>query len=234
MKNLYALAIPLLFLLFFAFGVSNCSIPTESVKKDTTSTGEFGPIVRKPNIYIYPTQNLKMTLKINFPNGGRVIESIPNYDSGWNINVDTTGLINNRYPYLYYEATAPDLYQYEKGWVVQKNNLSAFFKHNLQKTGFSEKEISDFIAYWIPVLKASEYYAIYPQYREDISSIVQIEFSSPPDNLLRLFYVIKECDPEFEIDRVPEIPEFNRAGFYVVEWGVIYDGNSSGHGYAVK
>lgn len=216
-----AFAIPLLFLIVLSFESSSCSIPTESTEEDTTYTDSTGPIIRKPNIYIYPTEEIELNIKINFPNGGEVIESIPEYDNGWNIKVDTTGLINNYYRYLYYECTAPDLYQDKKGWVVHKDNLTTFFKNNLYETGFSDLEINDFIEYWIPVLNSSEYYVIYPQYKEDLSSIVELEFSNIPDNLLRLFYLIKEFDEQFLVESEPEIPTFTRSGYYVVEWGVI-------------
>ncbi len=150
-----------------------------------------------------------------------MIESIPEYKDTWHIKVDSTGLINKYYRYLYYECTAPDLYQYEKGWIVEKDSLTTFFTNNLKQTGFSNQEISDFMEYWIPILVSSEYYVIYPQYKENLISIVQLEFSNSPDNLLRLFYSIKECDENFQVQAIPEIPAFNRDGYYVVEWGVI-------------
>ena len=59
-------------------------------------------IDRKPNIYIYPTQKINLTIEIDFPYGGSVIESIPFYDEIWNINVDPSGLINNQYFALNY------------------------------------------------------------------------------------------------------------------------------------
>ena len=71
------------------------------------------------------------------------------------------------------------------------------------------------------ILNSSEYYVIYPQYKDDLISIVQLEFSNYPDNLLRLFYSIKECDKNFYVESKPIIPLFNRTGYHIVEWGVI-------------
>ncbi len=224
--NKFTLCIPFIFLLVFSLEFSSCTLPTDSSKTDTTSTDSCGPIIRKPNIYIYPTKETKLTVKINFPNGGSVIKSIPEYKNLWEIKVDSTGIINDKYRYLFYECTAPDLYQYEKGWIVRKDELKEFFESNLKQTGFSEKEILDFIEYWIPILNRSEYYAIYPQYKEELTSIVKLIFSKKPDNLLRVYYVIKECNGEFQIEYTPEIKEINRAGFSVVEWGVIYKRNN--------
>jgi hypothetical protein len=45
-------------------------------KKDSSSiTGisdsdSLGPIVRKPNIYIYPIEAIDLSIQVSFPNGG--------------------------------------------------------------------------------------------------------------------------------------------------------------------
>lgn len=229
MKNIslkkVVLLIPILVLPFFLLEFSSCTNSTEPCESDTTSNDNGGPIYRKSNIYIYPQEEIELNVSLTFPNGGSVISSIPKYDNVWNIKVDSNGVINNIYKYLYYECTAPDLCQYEEGWSMHKDSLTMFFLKNLSQTGFSQREIEDFIDYWIPLLNSSEYYAIYPQYKVELSSIVEIVFSSQPDNLLRLFYTIKECAKDFRAPNLPIIPKFNRNGFYVVEWGVLIDGN---------
>ena len=87
--------------------------------------------------------------------------------------------------------------------------------------GFGEKEITDFIDYWIPRLTESEYYIIYPQDKNIINSVVDLSVSIEPDNILRLFYVIKETNTELIEINSPEIENFNKEGFYITEWGVI-------------
>ncbi len=224
---LKALFISLIFIFILSMPFSGCTLATDSSDSDTTSTDLPGPVIRKPNIYIYPTKETELTVKINFPNGGSLIESIPAYKDGWRIRVDSTGLINNTYRYLYYECTTPDLFQHKQGWIVPKDSLTGFFTENLKQSGFSRKEISDFLEYWIPVLHSAEYFAIYPQYKKDILPIVQLDFSIQPDNLLRLFYFIKECDKAFRIDPPPEMTGFSRTGFHVVEWGAIFNDDSA-------
>jgi hypothetical protein len=180
-------------------------------------------MVYKPNIYIYPIEKTEMYITLNFPKGGKVVTSVPEYGSGWNITVDKSGLINDSFDYLFYESSQPDVWQLNEGWIVKRENLKAFFDENMTSYGFAENEIVDFTDYWIPRLKTGGSYAIYPQNQNLIESVIQLEISKKPDNLLRLFYVIRESGnnygnilPEPKIDKT-----FKREGFFVTEWGVV-------------
>ncbi len=179
--------------------------------------------VKKPNVYIYPQEKTTMSVKINFPKGGEIIKSIPDYGKGWNITVDTNGLIDNLYDYLFYESIQPDIWQYNEGWIIRKTDLKDFFNNNLSDYGFFGQEIQDFIDYWIPRLTGSEFYAIYPQNKMIIEDVIKLSFSKEPDNLLRLFYVIQEVTkmPHSKLTEPKVDKLFQRKEFFVVEWGVI-------------
>ena len=180
-----------------------------------------GVVVRKPNIYIYPTEEVKLSVKINFPSGGKVIESIPKYNEMWEVIVDTNGLINGEYGYLYYECDVPDLNQKEQGWLIEKDSLETFFNKNMTLQGFSKTEIQDFTEYWIPLLKDSDYYEIYPQYSAVIAKMVTIEFSETPNHFFRLYYFIQgRSDRNIELLK-PDIECAKRKDFFALEWGVI-------------
>ena len=198
---------------------SNVEIPQSSYEVDFVL--EQGDMVWKPNIYLYPNVQTKMDLSLNFPQGGEVIKSIPAFPDKWeNIKVKPSGLIDNEYDYLFYEAALPDRWQVDEGWSVKKQNLRTFFQINLTEYGFNKREIADFTDYWIPRLNTSPYYAIYPQHTSKIDEVVELNISKNPKSILRLFYVIKEI-PEHEDMLMPMIPEFERKGFTVTEWGVI-------------
>ena len=179
--------------------------------------------VKKPNVYIYPKEKTTMGVKINFPKGGEIIKSIPDYVNGWNITVDTNGLIDNSYDYLFYESIQPDVWQHNEGWIIKKTDLKDFFNNNMSDYGFFGQEIQDFNDYWMPRLTGSEYYAIYPQNKMIIEKVINLNFSKEPDNLLRLFYVIQEvADITSSKLTEPKVDKlFEREGFFVVEWGVI-------------
>ncbi|MDP3443827.1 MAG: PKD domain-containing protein [Ignavibacteria bacterium] len=176
-------------------------------------------MVYKPNIYVYPTNQIDLCVKLSFPMGGHIVESIPSYNNGWCVNVTPSGRINETYNYLFYESVQPNVFQYNKGWCIGRNDLQEFFEISLMAHNFSQAEINDFIEYWIPLLKEKEFYCIYPQTNPIIDRIIKLDFSVQPDHVNRLFYGIIGAD-DFKIITPPDIVTFNRSGFYVMEWGV--------------
>jgi hypothetical protein len=84
------------------------------------------------------------------------------------------------------------------------------------------REIDDFIDYWIPRLREFEYYSILPQTKSIIEEVVILNLSKEPDNILRLFYDIKGHDDKSIELSEPTIEPFDRDGYFVTEWGVIY------------
>ncbi len=197
-----------------------------SCKENPTETIEDGncdscAVVYKPNIYLYPTTAVELSVKIEFPSGGKVLKSIPEYNGLWNVQVAPDGKINDEYAYLFYEAQMQDLMQKKCGWLVQKKDLKDFFQDNLSSSGFNEKEISDFTEYWVTKLNDFDYYEIYPQYKSTIDKMIKIIFSKSPDNFYRLFYFIKgRMDADVSLD-TPKIEKAERENYFVVEWGVI-------------
>jgi len=176
-------------------------------------------MVYKPNIYIYSINIIKLNLEITFPLGGSITESIPQYNGGWLVEVDSNGLINNKLNYLFYESIQPNIFQYNRGWCVSKADLRTFFEKNMTLYNFSNIEIADFTEYWVPKLIDSEYYMVYPQTNEIIDRIIKLNFSTQPNNVNRLFYGIFGVDRYTSIEE-PSIVRFNRNGFFIMEWGV--------------
>ncbi len=84
---------------------------------------------------------------------------------------------------------------------------------------FTQREITDFIEHWIPILNDYDYYYIYPQTNSLIKNVIELNFSIQPDHVGRLYYGIIGANVYQEI---PEalIESFNRDGFTVIEWGV--------------
>lgn len=195
-------------------------IAYDGTKSDTICKGVFDEImVYKPNIYIYPLLQTQLCVRLSFPMGGNIVESIPEYTDGWCVDVDVSGKINGEYDYLFYESKQPNIFQYEKGWCVGKADLKSFFEKNMALHNFSPSEIKDFVDYWMPLLTEDNFYCIYPQTSQIIDKIIQLDFSVKPDKIHRLFYGVIGTS-EFKKLEEPEIKVFERSGFYVVEWGV--------------
>lgn len=219
MKSLKIIGLPIFILLYFIVSVpfQSCEPDDDDVPCDTCQ------MVYKPNIYLYPTERIHLTVQVDFPVGGEIVTSIPEYGTGWDIVVDQNGLIDSSYTYLFYESIQPDIWQRNIGWVSSKANLDEFFSDNMLAYGFYGQEIQDFIDYWIPKLVDYNYYIIYPQHKELIDDVIELTISKKPDEVLRLFYVIKGSNILPEKLTEPQINGFTREGFYVTEWGVILD-----------
>lgn len=214
MKNIIFLIlfIPFLFISY------SCEVKstTEPIYNDTTSA-----VDRKPNLYIYPNQTLTLSVEILFPNGGKILESIPEYQNSWNVIVNPNGKINDTYDYLFYECKMANLTQKEYGWVIERTNLKDFFIENLTTSGFNKNETNDFVEYWLPLLTDYKYFEIYPQYKSTLDEMVKINFSIEPEYFYRLHYLIKGRNNN-QVDLVkPNIENAKRENYFAVEWGVI-------------
>jgi len=178
-------------------------------------------VVYKPNIYLYPLKETRLSVGLSFPLGGSVIASIPTYTTGWNVKVASSGKIDGKYDYLFYESIQPDEWQKKTGWMVSRDTLERFFKANMEAYQFKRNEISDFTDYWIPKLTKAPYYAIYPQEKPVIEKLIQLHFSEQPDNVLRLFYVVRALYAPVQLQTHTIKAPVSREGFNVAEWGVI-------------
>ena len=210
----------------FAFLLLFCGCETNPIfstpEKEIIEDDSDGEYLKKPNIYLYPEYELQLSVRIEFPLGGEITQSDPEYGSGWDVFVDTEGLIDHQYSCLFYECVVPtDIFQRTEGWIVEQKDLTEFFQSNLRAYGFIEHEIQDFLDYWIPLLDEKDYYEIFPQHEELIDQVVRLEFSHQPNSILRLFYLINGTDQPGADLTVPEIIPFARQGFTVVEWGGI-------------
>lgn len=217
MRTTKFLGLPLLFFIYLIISIpfQGCDPDDDENECDTCI------MVYKPNIYIYPDEQIELSVNLKFPMGGKIVASNPEYGNGWNILVDTSGLINNTYPYLFYESTQPDVWQRNYGWIIQADNLESFFRQNMADYGFNDREINDFIEYWIPRLTDYPLYTIYPQTKSIIDDVIQLDFSKQPENILRLFYVINGHNQLQNKLTAPIIDGFKREGYFVAEWGVI-------------
>ena len=174
--------------------------------------------IRAPYIYLYPEQQSDISVEVQFLQGGGITESEPAYGDGWNVNATPEGIINGQYNYLFYEGTMPHLPIPESGWLISGDNLQGDISELLASLGFNESETEDFTDYWIPVIEGYQYYGFFYL---DPDSIISLDISPVPDNILRIFFYIEPLDRPIAISS-PEIPnQFSREGFAAVEWGVI-------------
>ncbi|MBL7073916.1 carboxypeptidase regulatory-like domain-containing protein [candidate division KSB1 bacterium] len=176
--------------------------------------------IRKPNIYLYPSVTMRITVRLDFKVPGAVIQSEPHYAGSWSIWVQPGGKIDGQYDYLFYEAQMAAVPHTEEGWCVAREDLGPWFDEKLIELGFNEGESNDFIEYWMPNLPEADFYLVYPQNRSVLDSIIALDITPNPDSILRYWFYIETKDIPVEMPE-PPTDSFIRQGFTVVEWGVI-------------
>lgn len=176
--------------------------------------------VRKPAIYLYPTKDsfVNVKLKIN----GIITKDTPEYNNGWNVFVTKNGLIDQKYDYLFYEAKLIKIELPESGWVVKYEDLGQWFGINLKKLGLNEKEKSQFMEYWLRELPKSNYYEIKLLEENFLNKNMALIISPQPDTIIRLMFNFKPLKKSSYLSE-PNIITPERKGFTVVEWGGILD-----------
>lgn len=179
-----------------------------------------GGQVKKPAIYLYPTEdsNISVSLYVN----GEITVTEPHYGQGWNVFVTEEGIIDGKYDYLFYEADLDYILLPNEGWVVQYSELVPWFEENLVVLGLNEKEQMQFMQYWLKELPYSEYYEIRLLDDEFLKKNMGLVVAPVPDTTIRLNFYFKPLSEKIRMDS-PMIITPKRVGFTVVEWGGLVD-----------
>ena len=111
----------------------------------------------KPVIYLYPTEPTDAKVQISVKDGkfSCVYPPFNGGDSTWNVhaNVDGTMIVDGKKcPYLFWEAESYSCNDFSKGFVVTAADAREFLEEKLSFIGLNEREMFDFITFWLPVL----------------------------------------------------------------------------------
>ncbi len=173
---------------------------------------------RAPNLYLYPEAETDVRVTLGFPQGGRVVASEPPYGDGWQVHITPDGVVDGRYPYLFYEAALPWRVQTRQGWVLPGDDLEGGLRSLLGGLGFAGREIDDFVQYWVPLLEGEAAWALYPQ---DADALAPVAIQPPPARLRRLWLLARPLSQVQPLLAPAPWPTFERQGYYGLEWGMI-------------
>lgn len=191
---------------------------------------EEAPFIKdeKPNIYIYPADEIKLekpniyidankTINVSVELDGNITCSYPEYNDGWNVTVDSTGTITDtegkEYYCLYYEADTKRNNDMQEGFIVEKDNLTDFLEEKLTFLGLNDKERNEMIIYWLPRLQAYPYVFI-----SFTQSQVGLKINPEPDTIIRVNMEWKGLQDKINI-KEQKLEKQERKGYTVVEWG---------------
>lgn len=180
------------------------------------------PVVEmKPIIYIYPEEEMKVTITANHPEN--FTTTYPKYEEGWQViakpNGDLQDVKTGRSFYsLYWEGKRNAEPTFQEGFVVKGEETASFLEEKLQILGLNEREAQEFIIFWLPKMEANPYNVICFETKEEIEQNMQLNISPIPDTVIR---VRMDFKPIQQWQEIPEqkLEKIQREGYTVVEWG---------------
>lgn len=175
---------------------------------------------KKPVIYLYPTTEQTVSVKLDFK--GKLTCTYPEYKDGWIVKAKPDGTLinlsdNREYSYLFWEGISRNKWDMSKGFVVKGTETEKFLKERLEYMGLKPKEYNEFIVYWLPILQQNKYNLI-AFAGEDYDNIARLDISPKPDSVLRVMMHYKPLKRPVKIEE-QKLQQFVRRGFTVVEWG---------------
>lgn len=194
-----------------------------TLEEDTTYVPSRIKIL-KPAIYLYPTQEQDISLKIDFD--GEILTTYPDYNNQWKVHAYPSGKLINKsdnrtYYYLFWEG---DMYYqskdfiYDKGFVVKGDSVLTFLQESLSKLGLSDMELNDFIVFWLPHMINNKYNFVYFTTGFEYDKISKNIVTPKPDSECRVFMEFKALNELINIEP-QELKNTKRKGFTLIEWG---------------
>ena len=184
-------------------------------------THKFPPVARKPVIYLYPKETMDISVQLNIKNS-KFTTIYPKFNgkNTWNIRAKPNGdiLIKDKtYPYLFWEAESYAPQETNEGFIVSEENAEKFLEEKLEILGLNEKEKTDFITNWLPVLLRNKLNLCSFQSKKFFDNF-ELNITPRLDSLIRVFLTIKKLDNPINI-KEQKLVSNEREGFTVIEWG---------------
>lgn len=193
----------------------------ENIVKYESTSNRTDMTFDKPILYIYPKEETKVNVKIL--NDSLITTSYPRYNKEWNVIAKPDGTLkdletNRSYYGLYYEAKNHYTTIQNEGFVVEGNKSIEFLEEKLEILGLNEREIDEFIIYWLPKLERSNYNYIRFETEEEINNYVPLQVTPRPDTTIRILMDFKPLTQKIEV-KEQELTPKKRNGYTIVEWG---------------
>jgi hypothetical protein len=204
-------------------GQQNLQLRTFKFLQEPQSIPWLSPYC-KPAIYLYPERKTEINVSV-FPQGKMLLTIPPYPKTGWDVVAEPNGDIyhlNKRFDYLYYEASIPDqlIEKPKEGYVISYEEREVFLRDLVQKLGLNEKETSQFVEYWTPILPKAPYYFVGVIPTANLHEISPLLISPRPDHLIRISLYFEALEHKKTVTP-PTILPVSRNGYTAVEWGGI-------------
>ena len=164
---------------------------------------------------------MDISVEINIKNG-YFTTIYPKFNEGnkWNVHAKPNGdliIKDKTYPYLFWEAESYHYQNMNKGFIIKSEDAEKFLEEKLRFLGLNDKESTDFITYWLPLLLRNKLSLCSFQTQEFFDNF-EMNVNPKPDSMLRVFLSIKKLDYPVNVQE-QKLERFERKGFTVIEWG---------------
>ncbi len=181
-----------------------------------TETKEY-----KPVIYLYPEETQRLSVRLDYK--GELTHIYPSFSENnvWNVTAHPDGTLEGEdgksYYALFWEGQKPGGYKIDRGFCVRGKDTASFLEDKLAKLGLNDREINEFIIYWLPQMENNPFNIIQFQdqaYTQDANLTVLPK----EDTMIRVFMTWYASKTPIQIAEQELITPV-REGFTVVEWG---------------
>jgi hypothetical protein len=196
--------------------IENLNVCELLIKKEPIRNVE-----KKPVIYLYPEETMDISVNLNLKNSKfTTIYPKFNDENTWNVRAKPNGdiLMNGKtYPYLFWEAESYNPQNTNEGFIVSEENAEEFLEEKLNILGLNEKEKTDFITFWLPVLLKNKL-SLCSFQTEKFFENMELNVTPKPDSMIRIFLTIKKLDAPINV-KEQRLEAVERKGYTIVEWG---------------
>ncbi len=178
---------------------------------------------RKPIIYIYP--KTKQPVSIQFQDPSILAHTYPKYknQNSWEVIASPNGNLyhektKRNYYALYWEGKGGNYQKYlSTGFLVASQDTIYFLEEKLAILGLNEREINEFIIYWLPKMEKNKYNLVHFM-TEEWDKKAPLIINPKPDTLIRIFMLYKPLNKKQDIPP-QKLEKRTRKGYSVIEWG---------------
>ena len=178
-----------------------------------------GIVAYKPVIYLYPTEEKNILVKLFLD--GEITCTYPKLNDCWDVTAATDGTLTDKkgkhYNYLFWEGIMYRPMDFSTGFCVAGKDVEEFLQDKLSYMGMNEKEINDFMVYWLPQMQDNSYNIISFQKQNYVETAV-LDVTPAPDTSIRVFMAWKKSADKVDI-KPQQLDKIERKGFTLVEWG---------------
>ena len=181
-----------------------------------------GELKLKPIIYIYPTSETEVNVKLWTPEN--LSHTYPKYNSEkWrNVVAQPNGDLEDmdtwRKLYALYREWKSDIKtNFDEWFVVEWKDIIPFLEEKLAILWLNERESEEFIVYRLPQMEDNKYNLIRFETKAEQDENMPLNITPKPDTVIRVMMDWKAIDDPIDIPQ-QHLTTPERNGFTVVEW----------------